>query len=92
VEPDTSEQMLTAQLGELAIQGPLAVVDTEVAVYVVQAEDREDWIVRFTKDGQFPAAEWAHHMVAVYNDRLRIDGGGGAQRFVARPPGIHLNA
>lgn len=86
---ETAEQILLSQVLGLAIAGPLAVVDTEAAIFVVLEEDRQDWLVRFEKDGQFPAAEWAHHMVDVYNDRLRH--GDARGRWQARPPGMHLD-
>jgi len=89
VDREAAEQILLSQVLGLAVAGPLAVVDTEAAIFVVLAEDQQDWLVRFEKDGQFPAAEWAHHMVDVYNDRLRR--GDTGDRWQARPPGMHLD-
>ena len=50
--------------------GPLAVDEDAEHCLVTDADDEEDWIVRFDKDGEFPAREWADNMVDVYNARL----------------------
>lgn len=55
---------------DLQIEGRLAVREEEGAFLVVRAGDPEDWLVRFEKDGEFPAREWAENMVRVYNRRL----------------------
>ena len=51
-------------------EGRLAVREEEEAFLVVQAEDPDDWLVRFEKSPDFPAREWAENMVQVYNRRL----------------------
>jgi hypothetical protein len=55
---------------EEAMEGRLAVREEEGAFLVVRAGDPEDWLVRFDKDGDFPAREWAENMTNVYNRRL----------------------
>jgi hypothetical protein len=57
---------------QLQVDGELAVVEEEAAYFVVRAEDREDWLVRFEKSGDFPAREWAENMVSLYNRRLSL--------------------
>jgi len=54
----------------LQIDGRLAVREEEDAFLVVRADDPEDWLVRFERDGDFPAREWADNMANVYNRRL----------------------
>jgi hypothetical protein len=83
------QRAILGQITALAIDGPLALVEDESAIYVVQEDDPNDWLVRFEKDGSFPAASWAYHMVAVYNDRLS-EQGGSRSRWDARPPGWHV--
>lgn len=83
------QRAILGQITALAIDGPLAVVEEESAIYVVQEDDPNDWLVRFEKDGSFPAANWAYHMVAVYNDRLS-EQGSSRSRWDARPPGWHV--
>jgi hypothetical protein len=70
----------------LPILGPLAVSEDAERCLVVDADDQEDWVVRFDKSDQFPAREWADNMVNVYNGRLRSPRAGtGAARRAAPP-------
>jgi hypothetical protein len=55
---------------------PLAVVEDGDACYVVCRDDQLDWLVRFEKDGCFPARRWADAMVVTYNSRREPDGRG----------------
>lgn len=48
----------------------LVVVEDDEEVRVVWADDPEDWLVRFDKNGDFPAREWAENMIRVYHRRL----------------------
>ena len=52
-------------MGERAsrVEGTLAVREEEGAFLVVRADDPEDWLARFEKDGEFPARAWAENMV-----------------------------
>jgi hypothetical protein len=52
------------------VEGRLAVSEEAAAFLVVRAEDPEDWLARFEKDGSFPARAWAENMARVYNRRL----------------------
>jgi len=54
----------------LQVEGRLAVREEGDAFLVVREADPEDWLVRFEKDGGFPAREWAENMTRVYNRRL----------------------
>jgi hypothetical protein len=56
----------------LPFDQPLAVVEEETAYLVVTSDDRDDWVVRFEKSPEFPAREWAVHMVATFNRRRRL--------------------
>jgi hypothetical protein len=56
----------------LPFDRPLAVVEDETAFLVVASGDGDDWVVRFEKSPDFPAREWAAHMVAVFNRRWRL--------------------
>jgi hypothetical protein len=70
----------------LPILGPLAVSEDDEKCLVVDADDEEDWVVRFDKSDAFPAREWADNMVNVYNRRLRSPRAGtAAARRAARP-------
>jgi hypothetical protein len=51
----------------LRIEDKLTVREEEGAFLVVRADDPEDWLARFERDGTFPAREWAENMVNVYN-------------------------
>ena len=57
-------------LADPQVDGKLAVREEEGAFLVVRADDPEDWLVRFERDGTFPAREWAENMANVYNRRL----------------------
>jgi hypothetical protein len=48
----------------------LAVIESETAVYVVIADDPDDWIACFTKLPDFPALKWAERMVFLHNHGL----------------------
>jgi hypothetical protein len=52
------------------VKGRLAVVEKEMAFFVVRKDDLDDWLVRFEKSQDFKAREWAENMVRVYNRRL----------------------
>ena len=52
------------------MDGKLAIREERAAFLVVREEDPDDWLVRFDKDGCFPAREWAENMVRVFNRRL----------------------
>jgi len=54
----------------LRIEDKLTVREEEEAFLVVWADDPEDWLARFERDGTFPAREWAENMANVYNRRL----------------------
>ena len=70
----------------LPILGPLAVSDDDEKCLVVDADDEEDWVVRFDKSDAFPAREWADSMVNVYNRRVHSPRAGtAAARRAARP-------
>ena len=56
--------------GPQEVDGKLAVREERAAFVVVREEDPDDWLVRFDKDGGFPAREWAENMVRVFNRRL----------------------
>ena len=66
--------------------GPLAVHEDAERCLVTDAEDEEDWIVRFDKGGEFPAREWADNMVNVYNARLESPRAGTAPVRAAATP------
>lgn len=51
------------------VDGKLAVREEETAFLVIRADDPEDWLVRFEKEGGFPAREWAENMVYLFNKR-----------------------
>lgn len=34
---------------------------------VAEAEDADDWVVRFEKSSTFPALLWAHNMIDIFN-------------------------
>ncbi len=70
----------------LPILGPLAVSEDAEQCLVVNADDQEDWVVRFDKSDEFPAREWADNMVSVYNQRLRSPRAGTAAAKRAAPP------
>jgi hypothetical protein len=57
-------------------EGRLAVREEEAAFLVVREGDPEDWLARFDKADDFPASEWAHNMVRVYNLRLALGSAG----------------
>jgi hypothetical protein len=67
----------------------LAVREEEGAYLVVRADDLEDWLVRFEKNGDFPAREWAENMVSVYNRRLAKRAGGPPTPPGTRPASYH---
>jgi hypothetical protein len=52
------------------VNGKLVVREERAAFFVAREEDPDDWLVRFDKDGGFPAREWADNMVRVFNRRL----------------------
>ena len=52
------------------MDGKLAIREERAAFLVVRKENPDDWLVRFDKDGGFPAREWAENMVRVFNRRL----------------------
>lgn len=56
--------------GPQEVDGKLAIREERAAFLVVREEDPDDWLVRFDKDGGFPAREWAENMVRVFNRRL----------------------
>jgi hypothetical protein len=56
--------------GPQEVGGKLAIREERAAFLVVREEDPDDWLVRFDKDGGFPAREWAENMVRVFNRRL----------------------
>ena len=56
--------------GPKEVDGKLAIREERAAFLVVREEDPDDWLVRFDKDGVFPAREWAENMVRVFNRRL----------------------
>ena len=58
------------------VDGRLAVREEEEAFLAVREEDPEDWLARFDKADDFPAREWAHNMVRVYNRRLALGAAG----------------
>jgi hypothetical protein len=47
----------------------LAVVETNGAYLVTEADDAEQWLVRFEEGTGFPAQEWAENMVRIFNAR-----------------------
>ena len=57
-------------VGPQEVDGKLAIREERAAFLVVREEDPDDWLVRFDKDGSFPAHEWAENMVRVFNRRL----------------------
>ncbi len=69
--------------------GRLAVREEETAFLVVRADDSEDWLARFEKDGDFPAREWAENMVHVYNRRLARRSSGPPAPPGTRPSSYH---
>ena len=70
----------------LPLLGPLAVNEDAERCLVTDAEDEEDWVVRFDKGDEFPAREWADNMVNVYNRRLESPRVGTAAARRAAPP------
>ena len=56
--------------GPKEVDGKLSIREERAAFLVVWEEDPDDWLVRFDKDGGFPAREWAENMVRVFNRRL----------------------
>jgi hypothetical protein len=56
--------------GPQEVDGKLSIREERAAFLVVREEDPDDWLVRFDKDGGFPAREWAENMVRVFNRRL----------------------
>ena len=81
-----SEEQRPSEGLRLPLLGPLAVSEDAERCLVVDAEDEEDWVVRFDKGDQFPAREWADNMVAVYNRRLSSPRAGTAGARRAAPP------
>ena len=67
------------------VEGRLAVREEAEAFLVVREGDPEDWLARFDKSNGFPAREWAHNMVRVYNRRLDLRSAG-----PPTPPGNSL--
>ena len=81
-----SEEERPPERVRLPLLGPLAVSEDAERCLVVDAEDEEDWVVRFDKGDQFPAREWADNMVGVYKRRLSAPGAGTASARRAPPP------
>jgi hypothetical protein len=73
----------------LQIDGRLAVREEEGAFLVVRADDPEDWLARFERDGAFPAREWAENMAHVYNRRLARRSTGPPTLPGTRPASYH---
>jgi hypothetical protein len=67
-------------VSSFAVAGRLTVVEEADRVLVVPEDDPSDWLCAFAKDGDFPAARWAHNMANTYNERLELSGS-------ARPAG-----
>jgi hypothetical protein len=51
-------------------QEKLRVVEGEAAVYVVMADDPDDWVACFHKSPGFAALEWARRMTLLHNQGL----------------------
>ncbi|HEX5849324.1 MAG TPA: hypothetical protein VFY59_09005 [Rubrobacter sp.] len=60
--------------------------EEEAAFLVVREGDPEDWLARFEKADDFPARQWAHNMVRIYNRRLALGVAG-----PPTPPGTCLS-
>ena len=74
---------------DLSVGGRLAVREEETAFLVVRADDPEDWLARFERDGDFPAREWAENMALVYNRRLERRSAGPTTPPGTRPSSYH---
>ena len=61
--------------------------EEEDAFLVVREGDPDDWLARFDKANGFPAREWAHNMVRVYNRRLAL-----RSSAPPTPPGASLGS
>lgn len=75
--------------GPQEVDGKLAIREERAAFLVVREEDPDDWLVRFDKDGGFPAREWAENMVRVYNRRLSQKSAGPPTPPGTRPASYH---
>ncbi len=71
------------------MDGKLAVREERGAFLLVREGDPDDWLVRFDKDGGFPAREWAENMVRVFNRRLRRRSDGPPTPPGTGPPSYH---
>ncbi len=74
---------------EPQVDGRLAFREEETAFLVVREADPDDWLVRFDKDGDFPAREWAENMVRVFNRRLERRTSGPPTPPGMRPSSYH---
>lgn len=52
------------------MDGKLNLIENENAVWVVWADDPDNWIVCFQKTEQFPARAWAERMLTINNMNL----------------------
>lgn len=77
------------ELDPEVVDGRLAIIEEEEAFLVVQADDPDDWLVRFEKRPDFPAREWAENMVRVYNRRLAHRSAGPPTPPGTRPSSYH---
>lgn len=64
----------SSRLQSPQVDGKLAIREQEAAILVVRADDPDDWLVRFDKEGGFPAREWAENMVGTWTNRLLASG------------------
>jgi len=49
-----------------ATQSSLVLIETEDEIVVAWADNVEDWVARFKKEGDFPAHHWASRMQSLY--------------------------
>ena len=47
----------------------LTLIETDYEVVVAWADNPEDWVARFKKDGEFPAHYWAERMQSLYTEK-----------------------